>query len=114
VVDKKGLRIQAVEAGEGVWGSGPNMVRGAKMTMAQLAVALSGSLDRPVKNLTALAGFYDFDIRWTPDMPSSTDPSDLPGSVYSAVQELGLRLQAQKVPAEIVGVDHTERVPAEN
>jgi uncharacterized protein (TIGR03435 family) len=115
VVDKKGARIQPVEAGPVGWSSGPNMVQGTKITMAQFADSLSSVLNRPVKDLTALPGIYDIEIRWTPDMPASADPSDLPGSVYAAVQDLlGLRLQVQKVPAEVLVVDRAERVPAEN
>jgi uncharacterized protein (TIGR03435 family) len=113
-VDRKGLRIQPVEAGAVGTGWGPNMVQGRKITMAELAGLLSNALDRPVKDLTALAGVYDIEIRWTPDMPASADPTDLPGSVYAAVQELGLRLRAQKVPMEILVVDRAERVPTEN
>lgn len=114
VVDKKGLRTQAVEAGAVSTSWGPNMVQGAKITMAEFAGLLSNALDRPVKDLTVLEGIYDIKIRWAPDMPASADPSDLPGSVYAAVQELGLRLQAQKVPVEILVVDRAERVPTEN
>jgi uncharacterized protein (TIGR03435 family) len=115
VVDKKGARIQPVEAGPGGWGSGSNMVQGTKITMVQFADLLSSALNRPVKDLTALPGVYDIKIRWTPDLPAATDPTGLPGSVYAAVQDiLGLRLQAQKVPVEILVVDRAERAPTEN
>ena len=114
VVDKKGLRIKPVEPGGTMSSSGPNMVRMERGTMVQFASNLSSALNRPVKDLTGLAGWYDIKIQWTPDMATSTDPSDLPGSVYAAVQELGLRLQVQKIPVEILVVDRAERVPTEN
>jgi len=115
VVDKKGPRIQPVDPGQKSTSWGSNMVQGASITMAEFAGLLSNSLDRPVKDLTALPGVYDIKIRWTPDTPSSTDPTDLPGSVYGAVQDLlGLRLQVQKVPVEVLVVDRAERVPTEN
>jgi uncharacterized protein (TIGR03435 family) len=114
VVDKKGPRIKPVEPGDAGWGSGPNMVQGRKASMAQFADALSTALNRPVKDFTGLPGVYDIKIQWTPDIPTSSDPTDLSGSVYAAVQELGLRLQVRKVPVEIVVVDHIERVPTEN
>jgi uncharacterized protein (TIGR03435 family) len=113
-VDKKGLRIQSVEPGPGGSGWGSNMAGGTKITMAQFAELLSSSLNRPVQDLTALNTVYDIKIHWAPDMPASTDPSDMPGSVYAAVQELGLRLQVQKVQVEILVVDRAERVPIEN
>ena len=114
VVDKKGPRIKPVEPGDSGWSSGPNMVQGTKASMAQFADALSTALNRPVKDFTGLPDVYDIKIQWAPDMPTSSDPTDLPGSVYAAVQELGLRLQVQKVPVEVVVVDHIERVPTQN
>jgi uncharacterized protein (TIGR03435 family) len=64
--------------------------------------------------MTGLTTRYTVKIRWTPDVPGTTDPTDLPGSVYAAVQELGLRLQEQKVPVGILVVDRAERTPTEN
>jgi uncharacterized protein (TIGR03435 family) len=114
VADKKGLRIKPVEPGGSMWTTGTNLVRTEKTTLAQFADALSTALNRPIKDFTGLPGVYDIKIQWAPDMPTSSDPTDLPGSVYAAVQELGLRLQVQKVPVEVVVVDHIERVPTQN
>jgi uncharacterized protein (TIGR03435 family) len=114
VVDKKGARVRPVEPGPKGTSWGSNMVQGSSLSMAEFAGLLSNSLNLPAKDLTGLPGVYDIKIRWAPDLPASSDPSDLPGSVYAAVQELGLKLQAQKVPVEILVVDRAERVPAEN
>jgi uncharacterized protein (TIGR03435 family) len=114
VVDKKGLRIHAVEPGGSMLSSGPTMVQAQKATMKQFADALASALNRPVQDLTGLSDSYDIKIQWTADLPSSTDPTDLPGSVYAAVQELGLRLQVRKVPVEVLIVESAERVPTEN
>jgi uncharacterized protein (TIGR03435 family) len=116
VVDKKGPRIQPVEPGPNSgsgWGS--NMVQGTNISMAQFADLLSNALDRPVKDLTSLPGVYNIRIRWLPDAPAPADTPDLAGSVYAAVQDqLGLRLQVQKLPVEVLVVDRAERVPTEN
>src|ERR1035438_4303807 len=114
VVDKKGPRIKPVEPGGAMLTTGPNVVRTEKATLAQFTDALSTALDRPVKDFTGLPGVYDIKIQWMPDTPASSDPTDLPGSVYAAVQELGLRLQVRKVPVEVVVVDRIERVPTQN
>ena len=114
VVDKKGPRIKPVEPGGAMLRTGPNMVRTERATLAQFADALSTALDRPVKDFTGLPGVYDIKIQWMPDTPASSDPTDLPGSVYAAVQDLGLRLQVRKVPVEVVVVDRIERVPTQN
>jgi uncharacterized protein (TIGR03435 family) len=114
VMDKKGFHAEPAEGEGASWSSGPNVVQGKNVTMAQFADALESALDRPVQDMTALSGRYNLKIQWKPDMPSSNDEADLPGSVYAAVQELGLRLQAQKIPVEVLVVDHAERVPTEN
>jgi uncharacterized protein (TIGR03435 family) len=114
VVDKKGLRIHTIEPGGSMLSSGPTMVQAQKATMKQFADALASALNRPVQDLTGLSDSYDIKIQWTADLPSSTDPTDLPGSVYAAVQELGLRLQVRKVPVEVLIVESAECVPTEN
>jgi uncharacterized protein (TIGR03435 family) len=69
-----------------------------------------------VVDKTGIDGVYDFEFRWTNDdqTPNGIDADAAP-SLLTALQEtLGLRLQPQKVPVEIVVVDHVERVPSEN
>jgi uncharacterized protein (TIGR03435 family) len=41
--------------------------QGFKGAMTKLAQFLSGRLDRPVQDFTALKGTYDIDLTWTPD-----------------------------------------------
>jgi len=114
VLDKKGLRISPVEPGDGGTASGRSMVGGTKLSMAVFADLLSNALQRPVKDLTATAGVYDIKIRWLPDGPMPADTTGMSGSVYEALQDLGLKLQVQKVMAPILVVDHAERMPAGN
>ena len=84
--------------------------------MALLADLVARNLGEFVLDKTGLDGVYDFELRWTNDdqNPNATDIDAVP-SLFTALQEtLGLRLQPQKVPVEIVVVDHVERVPAGN
>jgi uncharacterized protein (TIGR03435 family) len=69
-----------------------------------------------VLDKTGIDGVYDFEFRWTNDdqTPAGADVETAP-SLFTALQEtLGLRLQRQKVPVEMIVVDHVERVPTEN
>jgi len=121
VVAKKGLKIKPVEN----TGGGPNTngtgdrVRTLKvemLSMAQLADQVSRSLGEMVIDQTGVTGVFSFELRWTNDdqNPTATDADGVP-SLFSALQEtLGLRLQAQKVPVEMIVVDRVERVPIEN
>jgi uncharacterized protein (TIGR03435 family) len=68
----------------------------------------------PVADLTAVEGKFDFKLEWTPeDMQAKLAPSAeiAPGpSIFAAVeQQLGLKLEARKVPTEVLVIDHADR-----
>jgi uncharacterized protein (TIGR03435 family) len=119
VVAKSGLRLKPVEPGASGMDSEGGRVQSLtakKAAMAQLADFVARNLGEFVVDKTGLDGVYDFELRWTNDdqNPNATDIDGVP-SLFTALQEaLGLRLQAQKVPVEIIVVDHVERVPTEN
>ena len=92
---------------------GPNFralaghAEGTSVSMPDLADRLSRAsfqLDRPVVDFTGLTGRYDLSLDWAP-----TDP------IFSALEEqLGLKLEARKMPLEVLIVDHADRVPVAN
>jgi uncharacterized protein (TIGR03435 family) len=110
-----------------------------KMTMPSFADLLSPFLDRPVVDLTELKGSYQISLSLSMDdlrgaarkagmaipgqagpgsdagrqpAAAASDPSG--GSLFSAVQQLGLKLESRKVPVEILVIDHLEKNPTEN
>jgi uncharacterized protein (TIGR03435 family) len=116
VVAKNGLKIQPVE---GTGGHSTNTSRGKIVaegtTMAQLADMISRQLRQPVADMTELRGVFNLTLTYTPDTGDEKAAGDAGPSVYTALQEqLGLRLEARKVPVDTVVVDHVERTPAEN
>jgi len=94
--------------------------------MAQFAEALSmltnaaSSLNRLIVDRTGLEGQYDVVLRFTPD---NIPPVNVPGlppidpngpSIFTALQEqLGLKLDSQRAPVNVLVVDRAER-PTEN
>ncbi len=119
IVDKKGPKIQPVEAGGSTGtSSGRGRLTGSKVSMAEFAEQLSVQLDRPVQDLTRLQGVFDYKLLWTEDKPvapGAPDDSATGPSLFSAMQEqLGLKLEGRKLPVQILVVDHIERVPTEN
>ena len=79
--------------------------------MKTLASLLSRPLGHPVVDKTGIDGNYILNLSFAP--AASTD-SNLP-SIFTAVQEqLGLKLESQKVPEKYLVVDHVEKIPSEN
>ena len=89
---------------------GPGSFVAGDITAAVLADLLTGHAGgRVVVDKTAMSGNFDVELKWAPGL----EPSELP-SIFTAVQEqLGLKLQAEKVPSEVLVIDHIER-PTEN
>jgi uncharacterized protein (TIGR03435 family) len=81
-------------------------LRGTNVSMSSFARALATYLDRPVLDKTGFADAIDFDMRYTPDQ----NPGNATGpSIFTAVQELGLKLEPLKSPVEVLVIDHVER-----
>lgn len=65
--------------------------------------------DRPVIDKTELEGFYDFTLEWTP-ATTEGDPAASGQAIYTAMeQQLGLKLQPEKMPIEFLVIDHAEK-----
>jgi uncharacterized protein (TIGR03435 family) len=90
--------------------------------MANFAQSLSMFAGRIVQDRTGLAGNYDINLTWTPDqMPRPAGdgpPSQINGvavdpngpSLFTAVQEqLGLKLDSQRGPVEMLVIDRAEK-----
>jgi uncharacterized protein (TIGR03435 family) len=116
VVDKKGTKLQPAEPGVPGTTLGRGILRGKSISMAQFADMLSSRLDRPVQDLTALAGVFNIQLEWTPDEVAAVDSDEAAGpSIFSAIQaQLGLKLETRKLPVDVLVVDHVEKVPVEN
>jgi uncharacterized protein (TIGR03435 family) len=83
--------------------------RGAEF--AVLVRALSTWTDRLLIDRTGLAGRFDWDLQWTPE-PVTPEiaivPNRLP--IETAIQDqLGLRLEPARAPAEVLVIDRAER-----
>jgi bla regulator protein BlaR1 len=102
---------------------------GEDVPLEFLASTLSSQLGRPIIDRTGLTGHYTFKLQWTPDPGQSAGkfagpplpgaetppPSDPNGpSIFTAIQEqLGLRLESQKGPVDLIVIDRVEK-PSEN
>lgn len=108
--------------GLGMQGLGRIAVRNGTMSdFAQLMQ--SRILDRPVVDQTGITGRYDFTLQWTPDdsqyggrggqAPPSANGGTAPPDLFTAMQEqLGLKIEATKAPANVLVIDHVEKPSA--
>jgi len=99
--------------------SGRQSMGARNLTWGQFAnlLGLMGRLDRPVLDKTGLSGNFDFILEWTPqpNRPAPDFQPDESGPTFlEAVQDqLGLKLDSQTRPVEILVLDHAEE-PSEN
>jgi uncharacterized protein (TIGR03435 family) len=88
-------------------------------TLDQLCMFLSMPLRTVVLDQTGLKGKFDFAFDITPYIPRDMQPGDPPPDPVSILQtalskQLGLRLEAKKMPVDMLIIDHIEKVPVEN
>jgi bla regulator protein blaR1 len=126
--------------GKGMMRMSPGQLVGQQVGLAFLAQDLAQRLGRTVLDRTGLKGTYDFELNFAPEpgrggafggpgdgAPPPPPPGAGPGlikeppppdpngpTIFTALQEqLGLKLESEKGPVDIIVVDHVEK-PSEN
>jgi uncharacterized protein (TIGR03435 family) len=110
VVAKSGkLRDPDPKLKEGVWYR-PGSFDGRAIQMSDLCFYLKNDLQIEVDDVTGLTGKFDVKFEWAPDPrpPDATAPS-----IFTAIQEFGLKLESVKGPVKVLVGDHAEK-PTEN
>jgi uncharacterized protein (TIGR03435 family) len=103
--------------------SGAGMLNSRATTMESLASVLMNmagttGIDRIVVDRTGLTGRYQFQLRFQPvsrgaSPPVNDQPSERPSFFTALQEELGLKLDPQRAPIEVLVVDSVDR-PTEN
>jgi uncharacterized protein (TIGR03435 family) len=103
------------------WVTGKAIAQGYSMkNLADFLSQPMAGLGRPVIDKTGLTGTYNFILDWTPPHPGvrfgaesdSASPEEAP-SIFTALGDIGLKLQPSTGPIDTVVIDHVER-PSEN
>jgi uncharacterized protein (TIGR03435 family) len=109
------------KAGGTMMSMGRGQISAQMAPMAAIVNMLAQQLGRPVIDKTDLKGNFDFKLEWTPDETArslgigtggdAAPAADSSGpSIFTAVQEqLGLRLESQKGPVEVLVIDAVEK-----
>ena len=67
-------------------------------------------LDQPMVDHTGLQGRYDFKLKWTSDdSHAPTDGTAAPGLFTAMQEQLGLKLESVKAPADVLVIDKMDR-----
>jgi uncharacterized protein (TIGR03435 family) len=116
VVAKGGLKVHEVTAGLARTNTRRGSMVAEKMSLNGLARTLANILGVPVLDKTGIPGVFDMKLEWSPDDSVSPPPANgsgeamSSGSLFTAVQEqLGIRLQSEKVPLDVLVIDAAER-----
>jgi uncharacterized protein (TIGR03435 family) len=125
VVAKGGPRLGVIQSnGTTVnTGNGHIEVQGSN-SVALLAEELAKIVGRVVVDKTSIEGRYNLTLSWTPDGGASPEisaseriaaaPDSGGPSIFTALQEqLGLKLESQRGPVQVLVIDHIE-MPSEN
>jgi bla regulator protein blaR1 len=129
-----GMKLPGGHGGAGLMFMGMGELTAQGLPIAPLVRELSLQLGRTVIDKTGLTGEYDFSLKWTSDVtvgafgerlaPSGTEgshpgaggtsePESSAPSIFPAIQDqLGLKLESEKGPVEILVIDHVEKPSA--
>jgi uncharacterized protein (TIGR03435 family) len=106
-------KILATKEGKGI-----TAITGRRIMIAQLVQTLEDQLRVPVTDQTGLTGQYYFGFKSIRvDAPPDADANSptLAPTLFEGLREsLGLQLEKQTLPVDMLIVDHVEKTPSEN
>jgi uncharacterized protein (TIGR03435 family) len=110
MVAKSGSRLEPSTSENHTLNNRTGLVIGKKITMKQFAEnSLTWRMGRTVVDKTGLAGEFDFEFRFVEDKAAAAGDNSLPDFLTAMRNQLGLVLESQKGPVEVVVVDRVAR-----
>jgi uncharacterized protein (TIGR03435 family) len=87
---------------------------GGKQSMQTILLMITGNAGRPVVDKTGLTGTYEFAFQYVPNEFLTSPNAPAGPTIYKAVEDqLGLKLEAVKLPIEYLTIERVEK-PSEN
>jgi uncharacterized protein (TIGR03435 family) len=117
-VAQNGPKLPAAGAAASSYDNGHGRLEATGVTMDTLAGILSRDTRMTVADRTGLSGAFSFTLTWNPDAPPDLGPDDAAAFVREALssamqRQLGLTLKPQRMPVEMLIIDHAEK-PTDN
>ncbi|HYR89410.1 MAG TPA: TIGR03435 family protein [Terriglobia bacterium] len=91
-------------------GSADTILSANAVNASDIVSLLQGTSDRIIVDKTNLKGLFDIHIRFR---DASTFSDSAAPSIFTAIQDLGLRLESAKAPFEVIVIDSVQH-PTEN
>jgi uncharacterized protein (TIGR03435 family) len=90
-------------------GAAATTLEGSAIPVAKLVSLLQGQSDRIIFDKTEFAGLFDLHLEFTqPAATSQTTESSAP-SLFTAIQDIGLKLESAKAPIEVFVIDSVHK-----
>lgn len=99
------------------WGPGVSatLIFEPRMSMSDLAGTLSKLLDHPVRDSTGISGIFEVELMFAQNVPASVvGEASRPPTVFEALEEIGLKLEAATGANEKIVVVSAHKEPREN
>jgi uncharacterized protein (TIGR03435 family) len=112
VVAKGGPKLQQATEAQNMTSQGPRLIKARSTTISNLARMLISAAGAPVLDRTGISGEYTIDLKFAPLMGGTPADDELP-NIFGAIQQLGLKLEPIKGPAEVLVID-SAAMPTEN
>jgi len=101
---------------------GGGRMRSPRLSINGLANMIAGILGRPVSDETGIQGEYEVAFEYAPgesvqqiSAAGAPAPNPDPGvSIFTSIQELGLKLEPRKLQLPTIVIDKIEKTPTEN
>jgi uncharacterized protein (TIGR03435 family) len=82
--------------------------------MAKFSVLVKSYVNSVVVDRTGLTGRYNFTFQFDDGPEGRTAPDYIPPALFTAIERLGLKLEARRMPLDCVVVDHADKIPTAN
>jgi uncharacterized protein (TIGR03435 family) len=88
---------------------------GTAISLTKVLSLLQGTSDRIIIDQTGFNGLLDIRLEFSQDLGAVSADADTPAlpSLFTAIQELGLKLEPSKAPLQVLVIDSVQR-PSEN